>query len=84
MAGIFQPTGYVILKNLKLPEFDKNLSIDGQMAYVFDSPCSYQVIFCLKSYTWRHGTNWQWTASDPGPSKLAELDHKQTRMNSTR
>ena len=44
MAGIFQPTGYVILKDLRLPEFDKNLSIDGQMAYVFDSPCRYQVI----------------------------------------
>ena len=26
MAGIFQPTGYVILKNLKLPEIDKDLS----------------------------------------------------------
>ena len=44
MAGIFQPTGYVILKNLKLPEIDKDLSINGQMAYVFDSPCRYQVI----------------------------------------
>ena len=45
MAGIFQPTGYLVLKDIKLSEFDnKNLSIDEQMAYVFDSPCRYQVI----------------------------------------
>ena len=44
MAGMFQPMGYVILKDLRLPEFNKNLSIDGQMAYVFDTPCRYQVI----------------------------------------
>ena len=44
MAGIFQPTGYLVLKDIKLSEFDKNLSIDEQMAYVFDSPCHYQVI----------------------------------------
>ena len=41
------------------------------------------VTYRLESYTWRHGTNWQWTASDPGPSKSAELDHKRKRMNST-
>ena len=44
MAGIFKPLGYVILKDLRMPEFDKNLSIDGQMCYVFDTPCRYQII----------------------------------------
>ena len=44
MAEIFKPLGYVILKDLRMPEFDKNLSIDGQMCYVFDTPCRYQII----------------------------------------
>ena len=44
MAGIFKPLGYVILKDLWMPEFDKNLPIYDQMCYVFDTPCRYQII----------------------------------------
>ena len=44
MAGFFKPLGYVILQDIRIPEFDKNLSIDGQLCYVFDTPCRYQVI----------------------------------------
>ena len=54
MAGIFKPTGYVILRDLRIPEFDKNLSIDGQLCYVFDTPCRYQII-AGRDFLWRTG-----------------------------
>ncbi|EJK65227.1 hypothetical protein THAOC_13943 [Thalassiosira oceanica] len=44
MAGTFMPMGYVKVKDIRLPEFDRHLAIDGDMCYVFDAPCRYQMI----------------------------------------
>ncbi|EJK57914.1 hypothetical protein THAOC_22002, partial [Thalassiosira oceanica] len=44
MAGTFMPMGYVKVKDIRLPEFDRHLAIDGNMCYVFDAPCRYQMI----------------------------------------
>ena len=44
IAGSFVSNRKVYIKELVLPEFDKTKRIDGIEAFVFDSPCNYDVI----------------------------------------
>lgn len=44
IAGDFQSRRAVTLRDIVLPEFDKTRRVDDIEAYVFDSPCSYDVI----------------------------------------
>ena len=44
LAGSMQTLQLVTLRDLRLPEFDKNRRIDEQKALVFDSKCRYDVI----------------------------------------
>ena len=44
IAGSFVSNRKVYVKELVLPEFDKTKRIDGIEAFVFDSPCNYDVI----------------------------------------
>ena len=43
-AGSFQPRSVVWIRGMRLPEFNKNLIIEEQKAFVFDSTCRYDVI----------------------------------------
>jgi hypothetical protein len=43
-AGSFQPRSVVWICGMCLPEFNKNLIIEEQKAFVFDSTCRYDVI----------------------------------------
>ena len=43
-AGLFSATGQVFLDQIILPEFDKTKRISGNSAYVFNSPCKYDMI----------------------------------------
>ena len=44
LAGTFEANRYVRFNDLVLPEFGKDTKIDGTAAYVFDTPCPYDVI----------------------------------------
>ena len=44
LAGTMNTNEMVKLRNLKLPEFDKNRRIDEQKALVFDQKCRYDII----------------------------------------
>ena len=44
LNGICEAQGKVMLKKLRLPELDKNRIISEQEAFIFDSPCRYDVI----------------------------------------
>jgi hypothetical protein len=45
LAGTYTSTEIEIMRNLRLPEFDKNINIDEQKARVFQSEtCKYNVI----------------------------------------
>ena len=44
IAGNFVSERYVYLKEITLPEFDRNKKIDGQGAFVFNGECRYNVI----------------------------------------
>ena len=44
LAGTYESGGEVLLKNLRLPEFDKNRNIENQRALVFNADCRYDVI----------------------------------------
>jgi hypothetical protein len=45
LAGTYTSTEIVIMRNLRLPEFDKNRYVDQQKALVFQSEtCKYDVI----------------------------------------
>jgi hypothetical protein len=45
LAGTYTSTEVVIMRNLRLPEFDKNRNVDHQKALVFQSEtCKYDVI----------------------------------------
>jgi hypothetical protein len=45
LAGTYTSTKVVIMRNLRLPEFDKNRYVDQQKALVFQSEtCKYNVI----------------------------------------
>ena len=44
LAGTYESGGEVMLKGLRLPEFDKSRNIEEQRALVFDAPCRYDVI----------------------------------------
>ena len=45
LAGNVAATEVVTLRDIILPEFDKNGRVDEQKALVFDSPCRYDIIF---------------------------------------
>ena len=46
LAGTYTSTEVVIMRNLRIPEFDKNRNVDQQKALVFQSEtCKYDVIF---------------------------------------
>ena len=40
-----QTSKMVILRNIKLPEFDKNRRIEGTKAPIFENECKYGIIF---------------------------------------
>ena len=44
LAGTYESGGEVMLKGLRLPEFDKSRNIEEQRALVFNAPCRYDVI----------------------------------------
>ena len=44
VAGILSSTRSVYLEDVTLPEFDKTKRINGTSAYVFNSPCNYDMI----------------------------------------
>ena len=44
LAGDFSPKEMVYLRDLRLPEFDKNRAIDEQKALVFEGKCRYDII----------------------------------------
>jgi len=44
LAGSMQTKDMVHLRDLRLPEFDKNRRIDGQKGLIFDGKCRYDVI----------------------------------------
>ena len=44
LAGTYESGGEVMLKGLRLPEFDKSRNIEKQRVLVFDAPCRYDVI----------------------------------------
>ena len=44
LAGSIQTSDLVHLRDMRLPEFDKNRRIDEQKALVFDGKCRYDVI----------------------------------------
>ena len=48
VAGFYESGGKVSLKNIRLPELDKNRIVNNQTALFFDSDCRYDVI--LGSY----------------------------------
>ena len=44
LTGTYESKGDVILKCLRLPEFDKSRNIEEQKAFVFDVNCRYDTI----------------------------------------
>ena len=44
LAGELKTTEVVTMRDIKLPEFSRNRTIDSQKALVFNSPCRYDVI----------------------------------------
>jgi hypothetical protein len=45
LAGSYTSSEMVVLRNLRLPELDKNRNVDQQKALIFDADsCSYDVI----------------------------------------
>jgi hypothetical protein len=45
LAGTYTSTETVIMRNLRLPEYDKNRHVDQQKALVFQSEtCKYDVV----------------------------------------
>ena len=45
LAGTLAATDTVTLRDIRLPEFDKNRRIEQQKALVFDTHCRYDIIF---------------------------------------
>ena len=45
LAGRMTVNTMVKLRNLRLPEFNKNMSIECHNALVFGTPCRYDIIF---------------------------------------
>ena len=45
LAGNVAAAEIVTLRDIRLPEFDKNRRIEEQKALVFDAPCRYDIIF---------------------------------------
>ena len=43
-AGVFHPKSVVWIRGMRLPEFNKNIIIQEQKAFVFESECRYDVI----------------------------------------
>ena len=44
LAGTMRVESVVRLRDIKLPEFDKNRTVDELKALVFDSPCAYDIL----------------------------------------
>ena len=44
LAGTLNTKQMVVLRDLRLPEFDKNRRIDEQKALIFDKKCRYDII----------------------------------------
>ena len=44
LAGTYESGGKIILKGLRLPEFNRSGNIQEERALVFDAPCRYDVI----------------------------------------
>jgi len=45
LAGTYQSSAMVVMRNLRLPEFDKNRNAEQQKALIFESEtCKYDVI----------------------------------------
>jgi hypothetical protein len=50
LAGLYTSSEMVVLRNLRLPELDKNRNVDQQKALIFDADaCRYDVILVLIS-----------------------------------
>jgi len=45
LAGTFAAADTIPLRDIRLPEFDKNRRIEEQKALVFDTTCCYTIIF---------------------------------------
>ena len=45
LAGNVAAAEVITLRDIRLPEFDKNRRIEEQKALVFDAPCRYDIIF---------------------------------------
>ena len=45
IAGQMQTSKMITLRNIKLPEFDKNCRIEGTKALIFENECKYDIIF---------------------------------------
>eukprot|EP00957_Ditylum_brightwellii_P019351 1459699-Ditylum_brightwellii.AAC.1 len=56
IAGTFESKRMVKLTDIALPEFGKTKRIDQLNAYVFDSPCAYDVILG-RDFLYRAGLN---------------------------
>ncbi len=55
IAGTYISTEVVVMRNLRLPEFNKNRNVDQQKAHVFQSEtCKYNVILDADLYKNRH------------------------------
>ena len=44
MAGVMKTNEMVNLRDIRLPELNKNRNIDRQKALIFDQPCKYDII----------------------------------------
>ena len=52
LAGTYQSSAMVVMRNLRLLEFDKNRNVEQQKALIFESEtCKYDVIFCADFLT---------------------------------
>ncbi len=52
LAGFYISSEMVVLRNLRLPELDKNCNIDQQKALIFDADtCKYDVILGADSFS---------------------------------
>ncbi len=63
LAGTYTSTEVVIMRNLRLPEFNKNRNVDQQKALVFQSEtCKYDVILgaCPKQRAQQGLKNYEW------------------------
>ena len=47
-----QTSKIITLRNIKLPEFDKNCRIEDTKALIFDNECKYDIIFGADFLSW--------------------------------